>query len=181
MRESDKSTASVSHQKIVDYWAGRESECGLGVDWSEAHSRCWRCGYESTLQRCHIVPASRGGTKEPSNLVLLCARCHREAPNISDPRFMWIWLRTTCVPVYSLYWSVRGAQEFEKMFGRMPFTAPEFDRFSREEALSVTRSEMEKAIMHFGEGHLNPSTIACIFALVEERLTGNAPTAAAES
>jgi hypothetical protein len=63
----------------------------------------------------------------------------------------------------------------------MPFTAPEFNRFSREEALSVMRSEMEKAIMHFGEGHLNPSTIACIFALVEERLTGHAPTAAPDS
>src|SRR5262249_7661154 len=67
----------------------REDECGLGVDWSEAEERCWRCGYKSSLQKCHIVPDSLGGAARPSNLVLLCCRCHREAPNVADPRFMW--------------------------------------------------------------------------------------------
>jgi hypothetical protein len=171
----------VSHQEIVDYWVSRESECGLGVDWAEAGSRCWRCGYEAGLQKCHITPRSLGGPEEPSNLVLLCGRCHREAPNVSDPRFMWIWLRTTCVAFYDLYWTARGIQEFEKMFGRKPFTTPEFERVSGEEVLAVMRSEMEKATIHFGEGRMNPSTIASITALVEERFTGRAPTAAPHS
>jgi hypothetical protein len=167
---------NISFQEIVDYWTAREDECGLAVDWSEAHERCWRCGYKSRLQRCHIVPGSQGGPYDSSNLVLLCRRCHREAPNVNDPRFMWIWMRTTCVPFYDLYWTTRGVHEFEKMFGRKPFSSPDFKAVSEKEALELLRKEMRKATIHFGEGRLNPSTIASIFALLEERLTGHLPT-----
>jgi hypothetical protein len=62
---------SILTQEIVDYWRQREDECGLGVDWSEAGHRCWRCGYRSVLHRCHIVPDSRYGEYIASNLVLL--------------------------------------------------------------------------------------------------------------
>lgn len=86
---------NVTHREIVEYWAARESDAGLGVNWSEAETRCWRCGYEGRLERCHIVPSALGGADEPHNLVLLCKRCHREAPNVADPRYMWIWLRKT--------------------------------------------------------------------------------------
>jgi ribosomal protein L37E len=78
--------STVSCQEIVDYWTARESECGLAVDWAEAHERCWRCGYKSRLQKCHIVPKSPDGKNDRSNLVLLCGRCHREAPNVADPQ-----------------------------------------------------------------------------------------------
>jgi hypothetical protein len=27
--------SNVSYEEIVNYWATRENECGLGVDWSE--------------------------------------------------------------------------------------------------------------------------------------------------
>ncbi|NUQ76099.1 MAG: HNH endonuclease [Polyangiaceae bacterium] len=158
---------------IVEYWSRHESESGLGVDWSEAHKRCWRCGYQSKrLQRCHIIPASRGGPTTPENLVLLCRRCHREAPNVADSRFMWIWLRATCAPFYENYWSLRGAEEFEEMFGRRPFSGPEFSPALVTKACGLLREEMDKATIHWGEGRLNPSTIASIYALVEERLVG---------
>lgn len=168
--------SNISYQEIVDYWVARESECGLAVDWSEAQERCWRCGYKSRLQKCHIVPKSLGGKNDPSNLVLLCGRCHREAPNIADSRFMWIWMRTTCVPFYDLYWTTRGVQEFEKMFGRTPFTSIEFDSFSKKNALELLREEIKKATIHFGEGRINPSTIASIFALIEERIAHHLPS-----
>jgi hypothetical protein len=126
--------------------------------------------------KCHIVPRSLGGTNDPSNLVLLCGRCHREAPNVADPRFMWIWMRSTCVPFYDLYWTTRGIQEFEKMFGRKPFSSPHFDALSEEKALEFLREEMRKAIIHFGEERMNPSTIASIFALIEERTTQRLPS-----
>jgi HNH endonuclease len=168
--------SNLSHEEIVNYWATREDECGLAVDWAEAHERCWRCGYKSRLQECHIVPKSLGGQDVQSNLVLLCGRCHREAPNVADPRFMWIWMRTTCVPLYDLYWTTRGVQEFEKMFGRKPFASLDFDAVSEKEALELLREEMKKAIIHFGEGRMNPSTIASIFALIEERITQHLPS-----
>lgn len=75
--------------EIVDYWFSRVYEGDLSVDASEAHERCWRCGYQTKLERCHIIPHSRGGADEPSNLVLLCKKCHLENPNVSDPEIMW--------------------------------------------------------------------------------------------
>jgi hypothetical protein len=157
---------------IVKYWSTREDESGLGVDWAEAHERCWRCGYKSRLQRCHIIPDSRGGSAQPENLVLLCRRCHREAPNVPDTRFMWIWIRATCVPFYNMYWTARGAEEFEEIFGRPPFTGTNFDKNLRDAALKLLHSEIASATVHWGEGRLNSSTIASVFAMVEEQLTG---------
>lgn len=52
--------------EIVDYWAKHTGECGLSVDFAEAHERCWRCGCQRSLERCHIVPASLGGEDTPS-------------------------------------------------------------------------------------------------------------------
>ena len=71
---------------------------------------CWACGYYATtdadldnpmhpspytcwndpkwLQKCHIVPHSIGGQEDASNLVLLCKRCHKEAPDNKKARHM---------------------------------------------------------------------------------------------
>jgi len=163
------------HQDIVDYWVNHQDECGLAVDWAEAHELCWRCGYKSKLERCHIVPDSLGGSKEPKNLILLCGRCHREAPNVADSRLMWRWLRATCVPFYKTYWVIRGVFEFEQMFGRRPFTGIGLDEIQLQLAEEFLQEEMQNAIAHFGEGGLNPSTIACVLARVEEKLTGQLP------
>lgn len=157
---------------IVDYWRRREDECGLGVDWAEAHERCWRCGYKSALEMCHMVPASLGGSADPSNLVLLCGRCHREAPNARDPKYMWIWLRATTVGAYDVYWTLRGAQEFRLMYGRDPFAHLEGRDDLAEHARKLLEEEMLDATIHLGEGRMNPSTLAAVFARVEERLTG---------
>lgn len=161
--------------EIVDYWTGRQDECGFGVDWAEAHERCWRCGYRSVLQRCHIVPEATGGENDPSNLVLLCGRCHREAPNVADPRFMWIWLRATCVAFYDSYWTARGIEEFESMFGRRPFEGEGFRKIDLNVAHEAFQKHLEKTTIHFSEGRMNPSTIASVFALVEEDLVGRLP------
>lgn len=32
--------------EIVAYWSKHENESGLSGDFSKAHERCWRCGYE---------------------------------------------------------------------------------------------------------------------------------------
>ncbi|MDD4963249.1 MAG: HNH endonuclease [Gallionella sp.] len=156
--------------QIVDYWCETESECGLSVDWAEAHERCWRCGYKSALERCHIVPSSRGGSEEPSNLVLLCGRCHREAPNVTDSKFMWLWLRAHATPFYDTYWTERGLKEFEVIFKRKPFSALANDAQSKERIESAMWKYMQETIVHFGEGRLNPSTIAWVMRKVEDEL-----------
>jgi hypothetical protein len=117
---------------IVQYWEVNTSECGLGVDFAEAHERCWRCGYKLPLERCHIIPASLGGEDIPSNYVLLCSQCHREAPNVTDPEFMWIWIRSTCLPFYDTYWHWRAQQEFQLIFGRRPFEGLDISKFDKD-------------------------------------------------
>ena len=47
---------------------------------------CWNRA--KFLERCHIVPDSRGGSNKPENLLLLCKSCHREAPDSMNPVFM---------------------------------------------------------------------------------------------
>ena len=61
------------------------------------------------------------------------------------------------------------------MFGRKPFTEIELDKSRLQQILALLSEEMQNATIHFGEGHLNPATIACIFVRVEERLTGSFP------
>lgn len=168
---------NVTHREIVEYWAARESDAGLGVNWSEAETRCWRCGYEGRLERCHIVPSALGGADEPHNLVLLCKRCHREAPNVADPRYMWIWLRKTCVPFYDTFWTWRALKEYEQMFGGPPLSRFDESAFSanregliRKRFEELLRQMLTQAIIHYGEGRLNPSTLACVVHMAEEQL-----------
>ena len=160
-------------KEIVDYWSVRKDETNLSIDWVDAHERCWRCGYKTKLQKCHITPASLGGTDSPSNLVLLCSRCHREGPNIKNPKFMWIWIHAHATPLYETFWSIRGEKEFEKMFGRKPFSNIDNDSVSTKDLESLGRAAMNSAIVHFGEGHMNPSTIACILYEVEKNIQKN--------
>jgi 5-methylcytosine-specific restriction endonuclease McrA len=40
------------------------------------HFRCQECGYYKHLEVHHIIPRSKGGSDDPSNLITLCTRCH---------------------------------------------------------------------------------------------------------
>jgi HNH endonuclease len=160
---------AATPQQIADYWSTRED--GLALEWAEARERCWRCGYRTKLELCQIVPRVPDGDETADNLVLLCSRCHREAPNHSNPRYMWVWLRATCVPRYDMYWVSRGWDEFEVMFGRAPFGwATGAGLQLLQEWTAMLRAELRRAVGQFGEGHLNPSTIACMMAEIEQQL-----------
>jgi hypothetical protein len=167
-----------SNKAIVAYWSKREEEGELSVDWADAHERCWRCGSKANLTQCHIIPDSRGGTKEPSNIVLLCHLCHREAPNVVDPRFMWIWLHAYKASCYGDFWYDRAREEFERMFKRKPFSRSDETPISEDQITATLKclkavipEVAEKAIIHFGEARLNPATLACIIYLIEEQVS----------
>jgi hypothetical protein len=149
--------------EIVEYWETRVSETKLSVDFNKAKVRCWRCGYKSKLQKCHIIPDSLGGKDTPSNLVLLCRRCHIEAPNIDDPEFFWDWLKAQAVPIYNTYWTIRGMKEYEEIYHETIETSCERLGIKSEEFTELLKNGERKTIVHFGEGRINPSTIAGMF------------------
>ena len=82
-------TACVSH------WSRLVPETEVGVDWADAHDRCWRCGSKRSLQRCHIVARQFSGADDYSNIVPLCAECHDEAPDVTDASEIWRWIKET--------------------------------------------------------------------------------------
>ena len=168
----------ITNAEIVAYWSSHVYEMGLAVDWAEADHRCWRCAYQSKLQQCHIVPASRSGVLTPSNLVLLCDRCHKDAPNSTDPRFMWMWIRSTCVPLYETFLVSRGIQEFHRMFGKYPFSSLSEDDLRSHRLKDMLNREIQETVVHWGQGRRNPATLACIYARAEELFTGNQLTSA---
>ena len=167
-------------REAVDYWSRRVSECDLSVDWSEAETHCWRCGCEKDLQRCHIVPDALGGKDEPSNLVLLCSRCHAEGPNVTDPEVMWDWIRAYSVPFYETFWSIMGRKEYQFIYhkkvrqeladlmGRAGIPLDE------EKMIALLEVEMRKAIentsVHFGQPYLNSATIAGMYRMILKNL-----------
>lgn len=152
--------------EIVNYWARRQDESSLSVDFSEAHERCWRCGCKRRLHRCHIVPYSLGGPDEPSNFVLLCARCHMENPNVADPHIMWDWLKAYKEIFYDMFWFNRGMQEYEKIY------ACSFREELKKRKMTdgtvidhMIGDKMKQASYHFGDPHFNAATIAGILRM----------------
>lgn len=160
----------ITHREIVNYWETHQSECGLSVDWAEAEKLCWRCAHKRLLQRCHIIPRALGGDESPSNLVLLCAQCHAEAPNVADSDFMWIWLRAHAVSFYGTYWQERGMREYEFIFGEKPFSGLTNTDELLQKAKSLFAEIYPKTSRHWGQGKINPATWAWALREIDQRV-----------
>jgi hypothetical protein len=106
----------------------------------------------------------------PENLILLCARCHREAPNVSDPAFIWVWLRRYAVTFYDTDWIIRGYEEFERIFRRKPFAELQED-VPENKIIDALKKYRNRAIIHFGEGRPNPATVAWLFSKIESEFS----------
>jgi hypothetical protein len=151
--------------EIVSYWETKVDEGDLSIDFSEAHERCWRCGYKKTLERCHIVPHSLGGKDIPSNYVLLCKRCHIDNPNVSDPEIMWDWLKAYKCEFYDTFWSIQSMYEYQKIYG-ISFEKELISRNIEERMmLSILKKQFRKASIHFGNPEFNVATIAGILRI----------------
>jgi HNH endonuclease len=153
--------------EIVDFWELHQDECDLSVDWAEADKLCWRCAQKRKLERCHIVPRALGGSEKPSNLVLLCGQCHAEAPNVTDPAFMWIWLRAHAATYYGTYWYQRGLQEYEFVYHAKPLANMGDDATILPRLNAVMQRYIQHSGVHWGQGRLNPATIAWVIRQVE--------------
>lgn len=158
--------------EIIDYWSHRVYEGDLSVDWSEAHERCWRCAHKTKLERCHIIPHASGGEDSPSNLVLLCKRCHLENPNVVDPEIMWDWLRAYQTSFYDTFWIVQGFEEYKKIYHQdFLEQLQQFGITEVEQVKSLMGEKMRGSIRHFGEPHFNKATVAGILRMIYKGIT----------
>lgn len=166
-----KESINVKNQEIVDYWFSKLDECGLSVDASEAHERCWRCGYKVPLEKCHIISDSLGGKAEPSNLVLLCHRCHLENPNVNDPQIMWDWIRAYGTSFYDTFWMIQGMQEYKTIYGKsfeMELEDRKIDDIER--FMRLYQEEIMRTTFHWGHPYLNSATIAGVMRIALKKL-----------
>jgi hypothetical protein len=97
----------TTKEQIFEYHYENTDELGMGADACDWRERCWRCGYVSDLERCHIIPKSLGGQDSPENYILLCNKCHQEAPNVKDNKQIMKWIKETNVGAYDIFWELR--------------------------------------------------------------------------
>lgn len=155
--------------EIVEHWSRQHSVKDARIDWSSAHQYCWRCRHKRRLERCHIVPASLGGPDAPSNLVLLCFRCHKEAPNHKNPVYMWQWIKATSPDFDGVYWTLRLLDTFERIFGRQPGEGLDIKPYTglEDDFRRAMLAEVGNVVVHYGEGEVNDATMACVIAEAE--------------
>ncbi|MDR0189434.1 HNH endonuclease [Pseudomonas yamanorum] len=53
----------------------------------EDNKLCWCCASGGHQEVAHIVPKSKGGSRDALNLFLLCAECHLCSPDFDDRKF----------------------------------------------------------------------------------------------
>lgn len=88
-----RKSITVTKQQIVDYWKENADTIDIQIkpSWDKATTHCWICGYETALERCHIIPDVLGGQAIASNLILLCKPCHSTNPETVFEDDYWDW------------------------------------------------------------------------------------------
>lgn len=129
---------------IAEYWLGTEEGRtrlpGNSARFDVGEPSCFACGWMATdpdeepriwgvwdragLQRCHLVPYALGGVDAPDNLVLLCARCHAEAPDVADPEYMLRWISN------HEHWGMLLHRELEAALARHDVEEDEIEAFN---------------------------------------------------
>ena len=165
LRKKRKPTKTTKKQ-IADYWTKYKYEGDYSFDFLDAEEICWRCGYKKRLQRCHIIPDSLGGKDEPSNFVLLCERCHIDAPNIESETFMWDWLKANKTPFYNTFFQKRALKEYEFIYDKNFFDElRERDIISQRDLELFFNLPIGRSVNHFAHPWKNDSTEAGILRM----------------
>ena len=88
---------------------------------------CFVCNVEENLERAHLIPKSLGGTNDVDNLVLLCRKCHANAPNIAISK------------EFMLDWIGKESEKYLKIVGFGRITKDDFAKLSGDMAIIVKR------------------------------------------
>jgi len=157
-RRTKKRSAAKTFQPWVRlavlHWSRIVHESDIGCDWIDAHERCWRCGCVRTLQKCHIVARQFGGGDGPENIVALCAECHDEAPDVTDPEEVWNWIRQTRPRFYD-------SLKFERAIALCQARGVDVSRFNQATFSRLMMDCVGLHLMQTGAGcRIKPSSIA---------------------
>jgi HNH endonuclease len=168
---------------IAEYWLGTDEgrarlpgnsaliDCGepscFACGWMatdpDLEPRIWQVWDHAMLQRCHLIPHSLGGTDAPDNLVLLCARCHIEAPDVADAEYMLRWIDA------HESWGVHLMRELDAAIARHAITEREMDEYNSlgiKATLDLHRTVIRRWAVPVG-GHFSYATLAaCAIKMV---------------
>ncbi len=70
-------------------WRGGYAPCCMACGYAEDGWQTWNA---AKLERAHVVGDAEGGSAEVSNLVLLCATCHRAHPKTRHAEDLFRWM-----------------------------------------------------------------------------------------
>lgn len=121
----------------------------------------------------------KGGEDAPSNIVLLCKRCHVDGPNVTDPEIMWDWIRSYGVPFYDTFWGVIGRKEYKFIYkksvvqeleGILASAGLKYDAAVENKIKEILDEVIDGAGIHFGHPYFNAATMAGINRMMLKRL-----------
>lgn len=89
--------AAADARVIRAYWAEHGIRRGMDdrvyENVVDSDTACFCCGREyRALERAHIIPHAMGGSVGPDNLLLLCAECHADSPDVALPGVLIQWM-----------------------------------------------------------------------------------------
>ena len=160
-----------TYNAIAEYWSERGIFHRLDLD----YPGCFACGArrqdeagwnQVRLERCHLIAEAQGGTRDVSNLVILCKRCHREAPVVGvSPQPMIDWINR------QEYYGVRMLRRIDAELRAIRPTLPEEalalgligDRF--ELTMNVAAHSMN--IGYHTDGDMIATAVAVLHSVVE--------------
>ena len=110
----DRKRKKFSHYAIANYWMCYEQAYAEQAPWSThgwdwGEPACMACGHwqenwddkativgrwnSAGLEKCHVIPFTKGYPEQASNMVLMCSVCHLNNPETDDPEIMYAYMR----------------------------------------------------------------------------------------
>jgi hypothetical protein len=87
---------------------------------------------------------------------------------------MWVWLRAHAVPFYGTYWQERGRREYELIYKEKPFDGLEPSEDLLQKTRAILKELFPKTSTHWGQGKINPATVAWVLRQVDQRTRNSA-------
>lgn len=179
---NDRPTPPTAY-RIAEYWASAEGAKRWLVCIDLGEPSCMACGYyakhwdkpktpnqrwnDCKLDKAHIIALSAGGANEPSNYLMLCSRCHADAPMTNNEKAMFRWCDRRRSYVDVRLQSFKDAIEDADISidDLMKLQSIEPDRLQE---LMHNKGKSLAAGTHFSEGMSHATMAAVLKSIIEE-------------